>query len=511
MVLLTKNMYLVSCGIILLFPQAAYCPKTDGQYKRTDNRFLPSKVSLNKTPVNQKNTQSDSESKFYGASHHNNQIYPNRFSRKGKWVVAEPPSRKTLRRKENGRLLTLERRKARYVKAEKLSIDASMPFEDDELGFNDLASDSESPKPEPELFQAPRREFAILRQQPILLEDHDIQIFVKTLVGSTVVLRVETSDTVMRIKELLLERQGVPVGQQRLIYGGKQLDDDRILEDYNIQPESTIHLALRLIGGKADEYPEKPVIPHVIYCVGCSRLHMSDFHATNPIPPSPGIFDEETGQIQKVRVSRCILQRPNCNGDQCCSVGDSRFSRSTCEYIPSSYDNIDFSFDILVDQVDTVSESPLHNTRSRGDDPQPEPEPLPWFFQYTKPSALSKLEEKSVEVVTGTSESKEEYDEGDDEEYYDEGDEEYDEGDEEYYDDEDEDEYYEEEDEYENFAQQFDPRSSTRGTKSSSGDKISPYSEKHVRSVEYRESARVRSQDTLSARSSKTSNVEYTQ
>ena len=474
----------------IIFPQAAYCPKTDGQYKRTDNRFLPPKVSLNKTPVNQKNTQSDSVSKFYGASHHNNQIYPNRFSRKGKWVVAKPPSGKTLRRKENGRLLTLERHKARYVKAVKLS-------EDDELGFNDLASDSESPKPS----QAPRREFAILRQQPILLEDDDIQIFVKTLVGSTVVLRVETSDTVMHIKELLLERQGVPVEQQRLIYGGKQLDDDRILEDYNIQQESTIHLALRLLGGKANEYPEKPVIPHVIYCVGCSRSHMSDFHATNPIPPSPGIFDEETGQIQKVRVSRCILQRPHCNGDQCCSVGDSRFSRSTCEYIPSSYDNIDFSFDILVDQVDTVSESPLHNTRSRGDDPQPEPSP--WFLQYTKPSALPKLEEKSVEVATGTSESKEEYYEGD-EEYYDEGDEEY-------YDDEDEDEYYEDEDEYENFAQQFDPRSSTRGTKSSSGDKISPYSEKHVRSVEYRESARVRSQDTLSARSSKTSNVEYTQ
>ncbi|XP_063967341.1 polyubiquitin-like [Lytechinus pictus] len=77
----------------------------------------------------------------------------------------------------------------------------------------------------------------------------EIQIFVKTLTGETLIFDVKTNDLVESLKDKIKDKEKIDPAQQRLIFAGKQLEDDRRLYEYDIKDYSTLNLVLRLHGG----------------------------------------------------------------------------------------------------------------------------------------------------------------------------------------------------------------------------------------------------------------------
>jgi len=94
---------------------------------------------------------------------------------------------------------------------------------------------------------------ALLRPSSALTTALDLrggmQLFVKTLTGKTVSIEIEEGESIEDVKAKIAEKEGIPAEQQRIIFGGQQLQDGKTVDDYNIGDDATLHLVLRLRGG----------------------------------------------------------------------------------------------------------------------------------------------------------------------------------------------------------------------------------------------------------------------
>ena len=73
-----------------------------------------------------------------------------------------------------------------------------------------------------------------------------MQIFVRTLSGKTITLDVDGSDTVESAKHKIVAKDGLPVYRQSLVYNGREMRDEQLLQDYNIIQYSTLNVYLCL-------------------------------------------------------------------------------------------------------------------------------------------------------------------------------------------------------------------------------------------------------------------------
>jgi hypothetical protein len=57
---------------------------------------------------------------------------------------------------------------------------------------------------------------------------------------------VAATTTIREVKEKILEREGFPVDQQRLIFAGKELEDDDTMDSHGIEKDAKVHVVLNL-------------------------------------------------------------------------------------------------------------------------------------------------------------------------------------------------------------------------------------------------------------------------
>lgn len=74
-------------------------------------------------------------------------------------------------------------------------------------------------------------------------------LIIATLTGKKLEIPYKENMTIEQLKQAVRDQEGIPEDQQRLVFAGKQLEDNRTVGNYGIPREGCLHLVLRLRGG----------------------------------------------------------------------------------------------------------------------------------------------------------------------------------------------------------------------------------------------------------------------
>ena len=79
----------------------------------------------------------------------------------------------------------------------------------------------------------------------------EITIHIKCSNADKATVKIETTATVLELKEKVNEQLNVLPAQQRLIYKGRVLKDDATIDSYGVENEHTVHMVKSGGGGAA--------------------------------------------------------------------------------------------------------------------------------------------------------------------------------------------------------------------------------------------------------------------
>jgi hypothetical protein len=125
-----------------------------------------------------------------------------------------------------------------------------------------------------------------------------ITVFVKTLTGDTISLTACSDSTIYDLKLQIQDQRGNPTHSQRLLYLGRELDDARLLSDFNMQNKTTIQLMEKI------SMPMLSVRKPIIYLfspepldalVELSLVPQWNFSAIYPVVPIEQITTTQSG------------------------------------------------------------------------------------------------------------------------------------------------------------------------------------------------------------------------
>lgn len=92
---------------------------------------------------------------------------------------------------------------------------------------------------------------------PPIVEPIKFPVLVKSMTGKNTTVDIDNQMTIEEFKLVIEKLDGIPPHQQRLIFNGKEMQDTRTVESYNLKINDMIHIVLRLRGGMFHETSSK--------------------------------------------------------------------------------------------------------------------------------------------------------------------------------------------------------------------------------------------------------------